>query len=410
MPGLKLTKESVSQIVKPDSGQVDYFDTLDSGFGVRATRDALTFFVRRRLKGTTQKPFIRIGTFGVWTVAQAREEAKRLIRCLDMGENPQQKAQTRAETLTLADLYRQYISIRKTLSDASRYQYDSWMRNCFADWLEKEVTTITGSVVLERLAKLEETRGKGQAINAVKLLRGMYRFGSAVHPDIITRNPVEAVREVRQRDWTKRDRRKTFIRPEQLPAWYKAVQEYENLKGRDYLLMLLYTGLRRSEAARMKWSDLDFRNRTYSFTPEKKRSDDPENARVTMPMSEQLYRILLKRRAVGYENEYIFPGKYPSPFLSNPDHFKRHIITASGITFCFHDLRRTFITIAESLDIPHYALKALLNHSMGNDVTGGYIQINPDRLREPVQRVADRITELVSTFPVEERTTIGGIV
>jgi len=43
---------------------------------------------------------------------------------------------------------------------------------------------------------------------------------------------------------------------------------------------------------------------------------------------------------------------------------------ATGIKFCCHDLRRTFITITENLDIPHYTLKALLNHSKGNDVTG----------------------------------------
>ena len=60
---------------------------------------------------------------------------------------------------------------------------------------------------------------------------------------------------------------------------------------------------------------------------------------------------------------------------------------ATGIKFRCHDLRRTFITIAESLDIPHYALKALLNHSMGNDVTGGYVVMSVDRLREPMQRV-----------------------
>lgn len=62
----------------------------------------------------------------------------------------------------------------------------------------------------------------------------------------------------------------------------------------------------------------------------------------------------------------------------------------------------TFITIAESLDVPHYSLKALLNHSMGNDVTGWYIQITTERLREPMQKIADRITELVTAAPLVE--------
>ena len=67
-----------------------------------------------------------------------------------------------------------------------------------------------------------------------------------------------------------------------------------------------------------------------------------------------------------------------------------------------HDLRRTFITIAESLDIPAYALKRLLNHKTANDVTAGYIITDVERLRRPMQQITDHILSLVSreTQPV----------
>jgi hypothetical protein len=42
---------------------------------------------------------------------------------------------------------------------------------------------------------------------------------------------------------------------------------------------------------------------------------------------------------------------------------------------------RTF-TVAEATDISPMALKALVNHSLGSDVTSGYIQITAERLRE----------------------------
>jgi integrase len=64
-----------------------------------------------------------------------------------------------------------------------------------------------------------------------------------------------------------------------------------------------------------------------------------------------------------------------------------------GIKFCLHDLRRTFITV--SLDIPYAALKRLLNHSDGNDVTGGYLQITTDRLREPMEQISAKLLELM---------------
>ena len=67
----------------------------------------------------------------------------------------------------------------------------------------------------------------------------------------------------------------------------------------------------------------------------------------------------------------------------------RKVTAASGVEFTVHDLRRSFITIAESLDIPAYALKRLLNHKDGNDVTAGYIVANVERLRKPMQQITD---------------------
>ena len=67
---------------------------------------------------------------------------------------------------------------------------------------------------------------------------------------------------------------------------------------------------------------------------------------------------------------------------------------ASGVKFMTHGLRRrTFLPIGESLDVPHYTLKRLANHKFSGDVTGGYIQLTVDRLREPMQRITDAILE-----------------
>src|SRR6516165_3851793 len=43
------------------------------------------------------------------------------------------------------------------------------------------------------------------------------------------------------------------------------------------------------------------------------------------------------------------------------------------------------------------APQALVNHSLGGDVTSGYIVMTPERLREPAQRVCDRLKTLCGT-------------
>ena len=46
-----------------------------------------------------------------------------------------------------------------------------------------------------------------------------------------------------------------------------------------------------------------------------------------------------------------------------------------------HDLRRTFASFAERAGVPHTALKVLLNHAFGGDVTIGYVRPSADDLR-----------------------------
>ena len=49
------------------------------------------------------------------------------------------------------------------------------------------------------------------------------------------------------------------------------------------------------------------------------------------------------------------------------------------------DMRRTYATVAGNTEIAPFALKALLNHSVGSDVTAGYIVSMPT-LKEAGQK------------------------
>lgn len=84
-------------------------------------------------------------------------------------------------------------------------------------------------------------------------------------------------------------------------------------------------------------------------------------------------------------SDYVFPGSGNGGYLVEPRVQMGKITEFSGVNFTVHDLRRTFITIAESLDIAAYSLKRLLNHKMTNDVTSGYIITDVERLRKPMQ-------------------------
>lgn len=63
-------------------------------------------------------------------------------------------------------------------------------------------------------------------------------------------------------------------------------------------------------------------------------------------------------------NDYVLQGTAPAGHIIGPRKQMDNVTKASGVHFTVHDLRRTFIKIAESLDISSYSVKRLMNHKM----------------------------------------------
>ena len=79
----------------------------------------------------------------------------------------------------------------------------------------------------------------------------------------------------------------------------------------------------------------------------------------------------------------------------------RRISEAGGTKFWLHKLCKYFITMAErELMLLHALTKRLVNHAPPNDVTEGYAAAwTIGQLREPAQRIADRIEDLITDEP-----------
>ena len=107
-----------------------------------------------------------------------------------------------------------------------------------------------------------------------------------------------------------------------------------------------------------------------------------------LPLSEFLMQLFQVRFQLSGDSEFVFPGEGATGHAIEPKKFIGHVREASGVEFTLHDLRRTFITVAESLDISTYALKRLLNHKDSRDVTAGYIVLTAERLRQPMEKIS----------------------
>lgn len=377
----------------PASGQYFLRDTDLRCFAVRITANGVrSYIVEKRINGRNVRT--TLGRHGELTAVQARKKAQMFLGNVAMGIDPvaERRRQLRRAT-TLKACFEDFKKARKHLSEKTLYDYDRFLRVALKDWRKKPINAITPQMVQTRFYKISEKRGESYANLTMRALRSILNFAMASYDDgtgasVLASNPVLIL--TRTRAWHKSQRRQTVIKLHELKPWHDAVQSLRDPEDpfsfgdtmADYQLLLVFTGLRRGEAARLKWSDIDLEDRTLFLRKTK------NGEAITLPLSTYVLE-LLSRRQLNILTTHVFPGRDGRGPLIEPKKQIARVVERSGIVYTLHDLRRTFITIAESLDISPYAIKRLVNHKMANDVTSGYIVSDIERLRRPAQKIGD---------------------
>ena len=385
MPRIKLTQHAIDKTLRaphPSGRQMAYWDQALPGFGVVVSGISRTksYVVQRDLPGGRTRR-VTIANVGELKLDDARERGKRML--LDMREGIDPKQQ-RSTGMTLRQTLNNYLAKNSGLAPRSQKQYTHLITRHLEPWCDRPLSGITPDEVDAMHAKLGRRSGLTVANDVMRCLRMLWNW-AASRDDNMPRNPVR----LRKDEWHSVAPRRRPIPAEQLAAWYAAVQQLPP-NGRDWLTLMLFTGLRRREADRLRWDEnIDLNNRTIRLSAESVKG----KRALDLPMTDVIYDLLVARRALG-NAVYVFPSYGRSGHVDDPRGFLTTVQAATGIEFSSHDLRRTFLTVAESCDISVYALKALVNHSIGSGVTEGYINMTVDRLREPAQRVCDKLKAL----------------
>ena len=194
-------------------------------------------------------------------------------------------------------------------------------------------------------------------------------------------------------------RRKISAPAEVLPCWRAGMEaKVNNPAIRDALWFGLYTGMRRDEVLTLRWERVDID--ALTFRVEETKTGVP----LELPITSQLAAILERRRSAAADlpegvREWVFPSPTSATgHVQDPHHLYARIGKAGGAKFWFHGLRNSFITVAErELMLPPSLTKRLVNHARPNDVTQGYAaDWTIAQLREPAQKIADRIEALMN--------------
>lgn len=380
-------------------GQHTLFDKNLPGFGLRVGKRRKTYFVDGRVNGKTRQVTIgraaAKGERGGLTLQEARALAKkRIAEMIDGKDRNAELRIERAKLMTLSQAVDGWLDERSHRASTAMH-YRNTMQREFGDWHDMELRRITPKVFQKRYLEILARTESGAAL-AVRTFKSCWNWARA---DVIDKEgntllpdcPADIVQ--RKKIMPKSKRKQTYV--SDWSAYYTALENVQTKSNRHknagedfkiFMDLLARTGLRQNELANLRWRDIDLKRRIFTITADRAKNGNE----MTLPLSVQSVGLLECLRVRTGGQTFIW-GSTP---LGDPRKTLKSFRMALGWPIGFHDLRRSFATIATVLDIQQSKLKRLLNHAAGSDVTAGYqVLSDPEILRSSVQQISDFIDE-----------------
>jgi len=383
-----ITKLLVERTEPPQDGQLFIRDDQLRGFALRVTASAVKSFIwEGRVKGTPRR--VTLGQYPDLTVLAARMAALETKRAVAHGIDPSEtRAQKRAET-TFGKLEHEYLERHAKPRKRSWREDESLLKNHLPKgWRTRRLSEITRQDVInlrDLVANKENPRMKDKearrsglpyaANHLVRLLRAM--FNLAKDWGMVTGdNPAARIKLFPEH---KRDR---FLSPDELGRVNRALAQEPNKFWRAYFALSLMLGTRKSELLAVRWSEIDFKQRTLRISRTK--AGRPH----VIPLPSPTISILesLPSRET---DEWVFPSAdSKSGHLASPKKAWARIRKAAGVPDVqVHDLRRT---LGSWLAASGYSLPLIgraLNHS-NVTTTAIYARLNLDPVRQALEQNA----------------------
>lgn len=410
---IKINKTTVEALQYSATGKaIFYRDTDLPGFGLRVTAASKTYICEYWLPEKQKSVRTSLGKHGKITAEEARKKAKRILGVAAEGlDANEEKRKAKADQTTLQDVWLQYKEVRK-LRPKTIKVYESALRRGLEDWLDRPVARITRPMMLARQRELGLAVGprsspEGATENANQIMRVLRSMLIFARDEYVT----EDQRELRlpegfatsfPKSFPKK-RRHRRIEDGDMAAWYKSVMSLQSDSIRDMLLVCLFTGMRRGEAGNLTWDKVNLKDGFIQLQPADTKNKEPHRVYLSSFLTELLSERLSQRER---SNPFVFPGRAPGKPIGEPKSSINKITEETEIEFSTHDLRRTFLSVAESIEAPYTVSKILANHKRGTDITESCMTVSPEKLRMYQQRITDRLLELMglSSPPAENQS------
>jgi integrase len=310
-----------------------------------------SWIVAIRKPGERHPSRVKLGEHPLVSLSEARERARAMLQ--DPGGILEQRKQ--AKSHTVGTVIEQFIERHHKPRNRRWYDVRLILLRELADWQHRPIRDITRRDVLDVLDGAVD-RGSPYAANRL-LAYTRTMFGWALERGIVDASPVANVRAPHKE--RSRDR---VLSDDELAAIWNACDGL-GWPWRDLVRLLIVTGQRRSEVARMAWPDLDLEARFWTLPREVTKADRSSHEVSLNTLALEILNGLLR---IG--DGLVFPAnrrgsRNPASGFSA---MKRRLDKLCGVgDWRLHDLRRTAASGMARLGHPPHVVAAVLNHAPG---------------------------------------------
>lgn len=363
---LRLTRERVRQIEPPATGEITVWDTEVTGLGVRCLSSKVKSYVVMYRAGYGREGVARritLGKVNGLRLEDARDAALDIRGRVAKGEDPVaqrriQRREAKRPALSLEQALDRYDKDQTRRKVAGRKNVQSSLRRHLLGHVgDLPLSELGRRTVIEAVEALEAKGLPG----AAESLRGHASTFLKWCADrgLIPANPLQGYRAPRATRAQRIAQPGRSLRDSEVSrVWAACEAEGVNAAFGQLVRMLILTGQRRTETARMRWADLDEKRLWWRIPAEQTKNGIAHE--VPLP---PLARAVIAAAPKHDKCEYVFSTNGESP-ISGFSKLEPRLRERAALTepWTLHDLRRTFRSGLTRLGVEPDVAEVMLNH------------------------------------------------
>ena len=365
-----------------------HYDTGQPGLQLRITPHGVKTFRFHAWDKLYQRTVtLTIGRYPTVSIASARKIARKKIDGLAEGTNIHEQERSARAEQTLSEVFETWLenhakeNIKRWAQDERRYEL--YIKPHLGNM---KLSSITPDAIIKwrnKLTKQKKQRGTGEFLS-----KGLIHRAFIVLSSVFSKAAPQIPNPCFQVKKYKANTRTIFLKSDELNYFFTALNDPATPDYlRDYLLLSLYTGARKSNVLAMNWNHIDLSLKLWSIPGDQMKNTEP----MVIPLLDQVVAILQRRKKAA-SSVFVFP----SPRESKTGHFMepkkawKSLLKRAGLpgTYRLHDLRRTMGSWQAITGTSTKIIGASLGHK-SEQATAHYAHLTIEPVRAAMQRAAD---------------------